>query len=104
MLNALGTHRPQTPAELCGMLGDFIVDNYRCLQHDAWDDGNLVSFGETSLGHSVRLNRVFAEASPRILKGFMNRVSSPGSAAGRRACSHQPLLGSRAFSVTTGAK
>ena len=71
LLNALGTHRPQTPAELRGLLGDFIVDNYRCLQHDAWDDNNLVSFGETSLGHSVRLNRVFAEASLKILTGFI---------------------------------
>lgn len=71
LLNALGTHRPQTPAELRGMLGDFIVDNYRCLQHDAWDDGNLVSFGETSLGHPVRLNRFFAEASLGILTGFI---------------------------------
>jgi nickel-dependent lactate racemase len=71
LLNALGTHRPQTPAELRGMLGDFIVDNYRCLQHDAWDDGNLVPFGETSLGHPVRLNRVFAEATLGILTGFI---------------------------------
>jgi nickel-dependent lactate racemase len=71
LLNALGTHRPQTPAELRGLLGDFIVDNYRCLQHDAWDNNNLVSFGETSLGHSVRLNRVFAEASLKILTGFI---------------------------------
>jgi nickel-dependent lactate racemase len=53
------------------MLGDFIVDNYRCLQHDAWDDGNLVSFGETSRGHSVRLNRFFSDASLRILTGFI---------------------------------
>ena len=71
LLNALGTHRPQTPAELRGMLGDFIVENYRCLQHDAWDDGNLVAFGETSLGNPVRLNRAFAEAGVRILTGFI---------------------------------
>ena len=71
LLNALGTHRPQTPAELRGLLGDFIVDNYRCLQHDAWDDGNLVTFGETSLGHPVRLNRAFAEAGVKILTGFI---------------------------------
>jgi len=71
LLNALATHRPQTSTELRSMLGDFIVDNYRCLQHDAWDDGNLVPFGETSLGHPVRLNRVFTEASVRILTGFI---------------------------------
>ena len=71
LLNALGTHRLQTPAELRLMLGDYIVDNYRCRQHDAWDDTNLVSFGKTSLGHPVRINRVYAEAPIRILTGFI---------------------------------
>jgi nickel-dependent lactate racemase len=71
LLNALGTHRPQTPAELRLMLGDYIVDNYLCLQHDAWDDANLASFGKTSLGHPVRINRIYAEAQIRILTGFI---------------------------------
>jgi lactate racemase len=71
LLNALGTHRPQTESELRGMLGDFIADNYRCLQHDAWDDANLVSLGETSLGHSARINRHYVEAQVRILTGFI---------------------------------
>ncbi len=38
LLNALGTHRRQTETELRELLGDSIVDNYRCIQHDAWDD------------------------------------------------------------------
>jgi lactate racemase len=71
LLNALGTHRPQTPEELRSMLGDFVYDNYRCLQHDAWDDANLVSFGETSRGHPVRINRFYAEAAVKILTGFI---------------------------------
>ena len=71
LLNALGTHRPQTEAELRMMLGDQIVDNYRCLQHDAFDDANLVSMGETSLGHPVRINRHYLEADVKILTGFI---------------------------------
>ena len=71
LLNALGTHRRQTAAELRALLGDFIVDNYRCLQHDAWDDANLVSFGVTARGNAVRLNRVYAEADVKILTGFI---------------------------------
>ncbi len=71
LLNALGTHRPQTDAELRGMLGDFVVDNYRCLQHDAFDDANLVSLGHTSNGHPVRINRRFQEADVKILTGFI---------------------------------
>ena len=71
LLNALGTHRQQTPAELRAMLGDFVVDHYRCLQHDAYDDANLVSLGQTSFGHPVRLNRLLLEADFKILTGFI---------------------------------
>jgi nickel-dependent lactate racemase len=53
------------------MLGDEIVDHYRCLQHNAFDDDQLVSSGTTSLGHPVRLNRRLMEADVRILTGFI---------------------------------
>ena len=71
LINALGTHRRQTPDELRAMLGARVVDRYRCIQHDAWDDGNLVSLGTTSLGHPVRVNRTFMEADVKILTGFI---------------------------------
>jgi nickel-dependent lactate racemase len=71
LLNALGTHRRQTEAELRALLGDFVFDHYRCLQHDAWDDAGLVSLGRTSAGHPLRVNRVYAEADVRILTGFI---------------------------------
>ena len=71
LLNALGTHRKQTPAELRRMLGDAIVEKYRCLQHDAFDDDSLVSLGETSFGHPVRLSRILLEADLKILTGFI---------------------------------
>ncbi len=71
LLNALGTHRPQTPAELETMLGKDIVANYRCLQHDGNDDANLVHLGRTTFGHDVRINRHFVEADVRILTGFI---------------------------------
>lgn len=71
LLNALGTHRQQTEAELRLMLGDAVVDNYRCLQHDAYDDSLLVSLGQTSFGHPVRVNRHFMAADVRILTGFI---------------------------------
>jgi len=71
LLNALGTHRPQTSAELRAMLGDQIVDNYRCLQHNAFDDANLVSLGTTSFGNPVRVNRLLVESDVKILTGFI---------------------------------
>ncbi len=71
LLNALGTHRPQTEAELREMLGDRILERYRCLQHDAWCDADLVPLGSTSRGNPVRVNRHYLEADIRILSGFI---------------------------------
>ena len=71
LLNALGTHRPQTEAELREMLGGFVVNNYRCLQHDAFDDSDLVALRITARGHPVRLNRRLMEADIKILVGFI---------------------------------
>jgi nickel-dependent lactate racemase len=71
LLNALGTHRRQTPEEMVEMLGQGIVDGYRCVQHDAWDDENLVALGSTSFGHPVRVNRTYQEADVKILTGFI---------------------------------
>lgn len=71
LLNALGTHRQQSEAELRGMLGAGVVDHYRCVQHNAFDDDQLVSLGTTSSGHPVRLNRHLMEADVKILTGFI---------------------------------
>lgn len=71
LLNALGTHRPQTDTELRRMLGDFVVDNYHCLQHNAFDEAALAPLGVTSRGNAVRINRAYLEAEVRILTGFI---------------------------------
>ena len=71
LLNALGTHRRQTAQELVGMLGQALVERYRCLQHDGWDDEQLVSLGQTRFGHPVRVNRTYMEADVKILTGFI---------------------------------
>ena len=85
LLNALGTHRPQTEAELRTMLGDVIVDNYRCLQHNAFGDAGLVSLGETSFGNPVRVNRLLVESDVRIFTGFIEPHFFAGFSGGPKA-------------------
>jgi lactate racemase len=85
LLNALGTHRPQTEAELRTLLGDFAFDNYRCLQHNAFDEANLVSLGVTTRGHPVRLNRQLVEADLKILTGFIEPHFFAGFSGGPKA-------------------
>lgn len=85
LLNGLGTHRRQTETELRAMLGDEIVDNYSCQQHDCHDDTNLVSLGRTSLGHPVRINRTYLGADVRILTGFIEPHFFAGFSGGPKA-------------------
>jgi nickel-dependent lactate racemase len=85
LLNGLGTHRPQTDTELRSMLGDRIVDQYRCLQHDCHDEKNLISLGETSLHHPVRINRTYLEADIKILTGFIEPHFFAGFSGGPKA-------------------
>lgn len=84
LINALGTHRPQSDEELMGMLGRDLVERYRVLQHDAWSD-NLVEVAENASGHRVRVNRAYAEASVRILTGFIEPHFFAGFSGGPKA-------------------
>ena len=85
LINALGTHRPQTDEELRRMLGDGIVDHYRIVQHDAWDDDNLVAVARNRAGRPVRVNRAYAEATVRILTGFIEPHLFAGFSGGPKA-------------------
>ena len=85
LINGLGTHRPQTESELRSLLGDRIVDNYRCIQHDCNNDNDLVSLGSTSFGHPVRINKHYLEADIRILTGFIEPHFFAGFSGGPKA-------------------
>lgn len=85
LLNATGLHRPNTEAELRQMLGDRIVDTYRCLNHDAHDHANLRHVGRTPGGAEVWLNRHYVEASVRITTGFIEPHFFAGFSGGAKS-------------------
>jgi len=85
LLNALGTHRPQTAHELGRMLGKQVFDNYRCIQHNAFDDQALVAVGKTSFGNDIRLNRTLLEADLKIFTGFIEPHFFAGFSGGPKA-------------------
>lgn len=85
LLNGLGTHRPQTEAELRALLGEGVYASYSCRQHDCSDDENLVPLGETGHGHPVRVNRTYLEADARILTGFIEPHFFAGFSGGPKA-------------------
>jgi nickel-dependent lactate racemase len=82
---ATGTHRANTDAELRGMLGDRLVDAYRIVQNDAFDQGTQVHLGRTSRGLDIWLNREFLDCDVKILTGFIEPHIFAGFSGGGKA-------------------
>lgn len=85
LVNALGTHRAQTAAELRQMLGDSIVGRFPIVQHDAWDEDGLVDVARNCAGNPVHVNRAYMDASVRILTGFIEPHFFAGFSGGPKA-------------------
>lgn len=84
LINATGMHRPNTQAELCTMLGEDIVANYRIVNHDSKDPSQLRRLGETSSGGPVLINRHYLDASVKILTGFIEPHFFAGFSGGAK--------------------
>jgi nickel-dependent lactate racemase len=85
LFNATGTHRANTHAELCGMLGDEVVARYRIVQNDAEDRDSHVLTGATSSGNAIWLHREFLACDARILTGFIEPHCFAGFSGGGKA-------------------
>ncbi len=85
LINALGTHRPNSITELTDMLGREIAEGYRIVQHDAWDRAGLVHLGRTSRGHEAWVSAEYMRASVRILTGFIEPHFFAGYSGGPKA-------------------
>lgn len=71
LLNQLGTHRPNTTAELEQMLTPAVVRDYRVENHEPENLEAHVQFGVTQGGVPALINRHLAAADVRIVTGFI---------------------------------
>ena len=71
LLNQLGTHRPNTQAELEKMLTPAVVTGWRVINHEPENEEELVQLGETKGGVPALINRHAVEADLRIVTGFI---------------------------------
>jgi nickel-dependent lactate racemase len=71
LLNQLGTHRPNTEAELEKMLTPEVVRNYRVLNHEPENPSAMKQFGVMHDGTPALINKHLAEADVRIITGFI---------------------------------
>lgn len=85
LFNALGTHRPNTEAELRAMLGDAIFERRRIVQNDTFDPATQVRVGVTSAGHETWLNAELMSCDLKVLTGFIEPHLFAGFSGGGKA-------------------
>ena len=85
LFNALGTHRANTEAELRGMLGNEVVDQYTIVQNHCFERSTQVSLGKTSAGNEIWINRELMKCSVKILTGFIEPHLFAGYSGGGKA-------------------
>ena len=86
LMNANGTHRSNTEAELRTILGEKIVDRFEIIQNNAHDPDSHVCVGTTNRGNEIWLHREYVESDIRILTGFIEPHFFAGFSGGGKAC------------------
>lgn len=72
LVNAAGTHRPMTQAELATKVGAEVLARYPVINHDAYNDAELVYVGTTPNGTPIHINRLVMQAD--LVIGISNVV------------------------------
>jgi len=85
LFNALGTHRPNTEAELRTMVGDAIFERRRIVQNDTFDPSTQVRVGVTSKGHETWINAELMRCDLKVLTGFIEPHLFAGFSGGGKA-------------------
>lgn len=85
LINMTGSHRPQTNIELIAMLGENIVNNFRCVQHNSFDIDSLSLAGIMDGIYPLYINREFYEADFKIITGFIEPHFFAGFSGGPKA-------------------
>jgi len=85
LFNALGTHRPNTEAELRAMVGDSTFERRRIVQNDTFDPATQVRVGVTSKGHETWLNAEMMRCDLKVLTGFIEPHLFAGFSGGGKA-------------------
>jgi nickel-dependent lactate racemase len=86
ILVATGMHRASTTAEHLKMFGEYVVENYRIVNHDCENQDELMELkGFSWSGAKVRLNKHYVQAGFRIVTGLVEPHFMAGFSGGRKA-------------------
>jgi len=85
LLIVVGAHRLNTEAEFVELCGKEVCHRIRVVNHDCWDEKNMVYLGKTSRGTEVSVNRIALEADKLILTGGVIYHYMSGYGGGRKS-------------------
>ncbi|WP_132848073.1 nickel-dependent lactate racemase [Serpentinicella alkaliphila] len=85
ILIATGFHRLTTREEMINKFGEDIVNNEKLVNHDCWDDKNLVDVGILPSGGKLILNKLAMEADLLVAEGFIEPHFFAGFSGGRKS-------------------
>jgi len=81
-----GTHRPNTPEEIAGIVGPEVATKYRVLNHNAYEKSTMAEVRPAADGiPALWMNREYVEADRRILVGFIEPHFMAGYSGGYKA-------------------
>lgn len=103
LLIALGLHRPMTHQEMIDRYGKKVVEKCTVVNHDPYDETNLINVGTTLDGQPITVNKLVTEAqfimgigqiAPHRVVGFSGgaKIVVPG-VSGKDIISHLHWLG-----------
>ncbi len=85
LINGLGTHRPNTPAELEKMLTPAVVRGWRVINHEPGNPAALAEVGRLDNGRPALIHKAVVDADVRILTGFIEPHFFAGFSGGPKA-------------------
>lgn len=85
IINGVGSHRANTREELVQMLGEDVVNNVKIVNHDAFNDDELVLVGQNSYGSAVYFNKTYVNADFKIVTGFIEPHFFAGFSGGPKS-------------------
>jgi len=85
ILIVVGGHRLNSDEEFRMLCGERVCHRVRVMNHDAFDEANMVYKGKTSRGTEVSINRVVAEADRVIMTGGIIYHFMVGYGGGRKS-------------------
>ena len=84
ILTGTGVHQPMNHEDLIKKVGQEQIDTYRCVPHDAFDEGNFQYMGLSPRGTPLWLNRIVAEADFKVVVGRIAPHNTHGYEGGAK--------------------